>query len=99
MTNSSLMPDIKGTATALSGRSCAEQAGLPHKVAIDALCRMRDTSIVNRIGRKYSARWALADLPEAARGDFFAALEGVWHARRPLTPTGEGAVGGGGLIH
>lgn len=56
---------LQGTAMALSGRDCAEVAELPYKVAIDALCRLHDAGIVVRIGRKYSATWALAGTPAA----------------------------------
>lgn len=65
---------------------------MPYKVAIDALCRMHDTGIVVRFGRKYSATWALAGTPADQPYDGVGALEAAW--RVPPHPGG-----GGGARH
>ena len=66
-----------------------ELADLPYKVAIDALGRMLDAGIVVRIGRKYSALWALAGHAAALPHDAFGALEAAWRAGGPHPPRGE----------
>jgi hypothetical protein len=80
---------LEQATTALSGRDCADMVNLPYKVAIDALCRMHDTGTVVRLGRKYSATWALAGTPAALPYDTVAALEAAWRAGGPPPPRGE----------
>jgi hypothetical protein len=75
----------------LSGRECAALAGLPYKVAIDALGRMLDAGTVVRFGRKYSALWALAGTPAGLPPDALGALEAVWRGADPHPHGGERA--------
>lgn len=80
---------LEGRTEPLSGRFVADAAGLPYKVAIDALGRMLDAGNVVRFGRKYSAKWALSGTPAARPPAGIAALEAAWRAARPHPHGGE----------
>ena len=81
---------LKGALQPLGGADVAMRAGLPYKVAIDALGRMLDAGTVVRFGRKYSAQWALAATAAALPRDGIGALEAVWRSATPTPRGGEG---------
>lgn len=90
MIRTSLTKALEQATEPLSGRTVADIANLPYKVAIDGLGRLLDAGVVVRIGRKYSSTWALADSPAARAFDAFGALERAWRARTPTPTGGEG---------
>lgn len=79
---------LKDRTEPLTGRAVADAAGLPYKVAIDALGWLHDNGAVVRFGRKYSAVWALAGTPAAAPRDPLAPVEAVWRAAPDPHPHG-----------
>ncbi|MEJ7804394.1 MAG: hypothetical protein WKG03_00515 [Telluria sp.] len=89
MIRAAIIKTLERQPQAIAGRELAALASLPYKVTIDALGRMHDAGTVIRIGRKYSATWALAGTDAAQPHDAFGALEAVWRGRTP-PPRGGG---------
>lgn len=65
----------------LTGAEIAQRAGLSYRQAVDALNALYNAGKIERIGRKFTARWQIARPPEpsavAMLQDIFLRLSGM----------------------
>lgn len=72
---------IEAAESALTGAEIAQRAGLSYRQAVDALNALYNAGKIERIGRKFTARWQIARPPEPSAvemlQDIFLRLSGI----------------------
>jgi hypothetical protein len=72
---------IEEADSAITGAEIAQRAGLSYRQAVDALNALYNAGRIERIGRKFTARWQIARPPEpsavAMLQDIFLRLSGI----------------------